>query len=378
MRSMVKQAWGIGMILLGLGACVGETPLVGSDGSGVGTPVTNGSAGNPSSGAPAAGGADEPRSLAFIPMAAQPGDPDPRPYQCLPVPLNESDCQILTTRKGAACDCQEPGLVPSTASLTDAIRRYLQTSGQCDIGSRPACSSFCACEYPKAIGESLIECKTEPEASPESMGWCYVSADGGERQAELVADCPAPQPQRLRFMGNQSLLAATFDETGALDVYAFLSCTGTLAPRKLGEVCAIGVVGDVHEVNVADRFAGCTSGICVANHFQGLVSCPYGQIAGAGDCSLPNSPLPFPNAVKPQLVERQAAVASICSCQCAGTGPGPYCTCPESMQCEHLVDDLHLASNGLAGSYCIPKGSEYYADQQAECVEPNCGAKHPY
>ena len=44
----------------------------------------------------------------------------------------------------------------------------------------------------------------------------------------------------------------------------------------------------------------------------------------------------------PQLVARQGQYNSICSCQCDGPGPGPYCTCPENMQCEHLVDALGL------------------------------------
>jgi len=148
---------------------------------------------------------------------------------------------------------------------------------------------------------------------------------------------------------------------------------------ELGNVCSLDLVTDVNEVNVADGFAACRSGICLTNHFQGLVSCPYGQAAGAGECFLPGHDEPIAGAVKPQLVDRQAAVASICSCQCSGSGPGPYCTCPASMQCEHLIDDLHLTPpEPLAGSYCIPKGSEYYADQQTVCVEPNCGAAHPH
>ena len=158
---------------------------------------------------------------------------------------------------------------------------------------------------------------------------------------------------------------------------------GTPRLRELGEVCFDeandALSSSVDEVSVDDRSLVCGSGVCVANHFQGLVGCPYGQAAGAGECFRPGSDQVVPGAVEPQLVERQAAVASICSCQCDGPGPGPYCTCPESMQCEHLLDDLGLCSAGLAGSYCIPKGSAYDSNaSQTACVEPHCGAAHSY
>ena len=352
---------------------------MGTDGSSVGAPGSAGNVGKSNAGAPTAAGSAHPLG-SLDQLIVSPEPDDPAPYKCLPFTLVENDCRVYTTRTGSACNCQESGLVPSSSSVTDAVRNQLQLIGQCDSESRPDCSSLCTCEYSRAIGTSEIECKSQLETSPESTGWCYVAADGGEQPAELVADCPKNQPQRLRFMGNSGLLAATLDETGARSVYNFLACDNgvTPTPSALGEVCSTGGISDVEEINIADGFAACSSGVCVVNHFQGLVSCPYGQAAGAGECFLAGHGEPIAKAVEPQLVDRQAAVASICSCQCSGSGPGPYCTCPESMQCEHLVDDLHLGSASLAGSYCIPKGSEYYADQQAVCVEPNCGAKHPY
>ncbi len=130
------------------------------------------------------------------------------------------------------------------------------------------------------------------------------------------------------------------------------------------------------DVNIEDRAAQCESTICVVNHFQGRASCRYGQAAGASDCLLPDGSGPVSVEVEPQLVARQATVASICSCRCDGDGPGPYCTCPESMQCEHLVDDLGLGAPELAGSYCTPKGSQYDSAQRSGpvCVAPNCDA----
>lgn len=128
------------------------------------------------------------------------------------------------------------------------------------------------------------------------------------------------------------------------------------------------------EISVDDHASQCSTGVCLQNHFQGRVSCPYGQAAGEGACLAAGGQTPVSVAVEPQLVERRAALASICSCRCAGPGPGPYCTCPEQMQCEDLVPDLGIGDGGLAGSYCIPKGSQYEERQpRTECVEPNCG-----
>jgi len=144
---------------------------------------------------------------------------------------------------------------------------------------------------------------------------------------------------------------------------------------------------NVTEVNITDQFQGCASRLCVANHFQGRVSCPYGQAAADGGCLVPGTATPVSTPVAPQLVARQAAKAVTCSCQCAGYGPGPYCTCPTSMVCEHLVDYLEIGDpdaapaklNAYAGSYCIPAGAEYDSNQlDRSCTEPNCGAAHPY
>ena len=368
--SYLGRTWAIALASLGLagGGCSGQNQLVGSDGSKVAAAA--GSSG--SSGAPAGGGADN-DGLSYTVYAQVNADNG----KCLPEPLQpESHWLLLTMRSGAACSCSEPGLVPSPAGLTPKARDALQLAGQCGNQGQPACSEYCACEFPRAIGTSLIECKTQAQPSADSVGWCYVSADAGEPQTGLVADCPAVQQQRLRFMDNARLLA------DAVNFLAHVDSAPAAAPRReLGEVCSDGSARSVNvdETNIYTQSPVCGSGVCVANHFQGLVSCPYGQIAGAGECFLPGSTEAISRAVTPQLVERQAAIASICSCQCAGSGPGPYCTCPESMQCEHLIDDLGVGGEALAGSYCIPKGSAFNPDApRTECVEPNCGVKHPY
>lgn len=361
--SCIEKTWVIALVLLALpaGGCAGKDQLVGNDGS---------SAGGPSNAGPISNG----ESYTLLgPLNFGPG-------KCLPEPIKaDANCKVLTTRSGAACSCSEPGLISSTSRVTNAMRKQLQLVGYCGAEGQPPCTDACACEVSPAIGTSLLECTTLPEPSPDSAGWCYVSAGAGKVQTELVADCPSTQQQKLRFMGDPSVLS---------DMPSFLACVdgaGSAPPRAVGEVCFEEPGNSnfsghsANEVSIFDRSTICSSGFCVMNHFQGLVSCPYGQAAGAGDCLVPGSDDAVSVAVKPQLVERQAAIASICSCQCDGPGPGPYCTCPESMQCEHLIDDLGLGSPNLAGSYCIPKGTAYDPGApRTECVEPNCGAKHPY
>ena len=144
--------------------------------------------------------------------------------------------------------------------------------------------------------------------------------------------------------------------------------SGSDVPAALGQPC---IATDEHrpdfagfsptEVSVEDHSDACASQVCLLDHFQGRASCKYGQSSAGGPCLVPGSTQPVSVAVSPQLVRRQADVASICSCHCAGSGPGPFCTCPDSMQCEHLVDALSLPGGDsvYAGSYCIPKGSQY-------------------
>jgi len=133
------------------------------------------------------------------------------------------------------------------------------------------------------------------------------------------------------------------------------------------------------ELNIETDTSTCASTVCLLNHFQGRASCPYGQAAGSMDCLVAGSDVLVSTPVPAQLVARQSNLASICSCRCDGDGPGPYCTCPDSMQCEHLVDDLGLGAPELAGSYCIPKGSQYDpSGDMTVCTAPNCGVAHPY
>lgn len=120
--------------------------------------------------------------------------------------------------------------------------------------------------------------------------------------------------------------------------------------------------------------ATCASELCIANHFQGRVSCPYGQTQQ--DLALPSddsrrcrtaehvtgevSDEPVERSVLPQDVGRRAHDVVTCSCRCAGSDPtAEYCSCPEGMECVPLIEGLGIDRGGLAGSYCIKEGTAY-------------------
>jgi hypothetical protein len=156
----------------------------------------------------------------------------------------------------------------------------------------------------------------------------------------------------------------------------------------------------VEEVNVESRSFQCETRVCIVNHFQGRVSCPYGQADPEGS---PNNPGPADRArcrvpggdgttcvalpegnvadcnpldptpanafnvdmitapVEPQLIFRNAADTVYCSCRCEGPDPNArYCECPSGFECQELVREIGVPGRGqLVGSYCIKPGTVY-------------------
>ncbi len=170
-----------------------------------------------------------------------------------------------------------------------------------------------------------------------------------------------------------------------------LAAVVALALTALG--CESGGVGDpctpedeytqnfsgfsVGEVNVESRSFQCETRICLVNHFQGRVSCPYGQTQAVADawataagtepdrCRIPGTDGTDPNdrvqfAVEPQLEDRRGDKAVYCSCRCDGPDEGArYCECPSGYSCTELVRELGLPGGQLAGSYCVRNGTNY-------------------
>ena len=354
----IKSA-GVAAVLAGLGVsgCSGTDKLLGSDGSTVSGPP------------PAAG------SSSYVDILEA--------SACLTTAFtwqgaDDPHCQVSVVRP-TACDCNGVGLGQSDVLSDPDVLAQLQQRGLCGNAGQTSCSDHCACSVAPAAGDALTQCRQGADAMTEVSAWCHVSTTDSD--GDIPATCSVDTAQSLSLI---RVIGYSAPQSGDLVV---LQCSNVPAPAALGEPCVASDENfrsfpgfDVKEVNIEDRATTCQSNICVVNHFQGRASCPYGQAAGAANCLVPDGSATVTASVEPQLESRQANVASICSCQCDGEGPGPYCTCPDSMQCEHLVDDVGLDPPGvnLAGSYCIPKGSQY--DPKAvtvDCVEPNCGPAHP-
>ncbi len=153
------------------------------------------------------------------------------------------------------------------------------------------------------------------------------------------------------------------------------------------------------EVSVESKSFQCQTRACLVNHFQGRVSCPYGQtstpqsIVGVGPdgtantaCQTPtlNNPIngvvawtggntpqgyvetdPAKGAwVNPQCTQRTADTAVYCSCRCANingqTNDGfNYCTCPDGFSCTQVLSSIGIGNEGLTGAYCIKANTDY-------------------
>jgi len=161
------------------------------------------------------------------------------------------------------------------------------------------------------------------------------------------------------------------------------------------------------EVNVESKSFQCRTRLCLANHFRGRASCPYGQGAdgtspaglpmtdpNAMTCVIPGTNIPVtpelnPNpdggagipivptpkagdTVQAQCVDRTAALTVYCSCRCANvdgqTNDGAnYCACPDGYACTQLVTSIGAGDTGLTGAYCIKNNTAY--DPNSACAE---------
>jgi hypothetical protein len=171
----------------------------------------------------------------------------------------------------------------------------------------------------------------------------------------------------------------------------------------------------ISEVSVESKSFQCQTRACLVNHFQGRVSCPYGQtsspgsIIGVGPGGTAGQTAPDPTACKtptlenpingvvqfsggntpqgyvetnpaqgatvdPQCTLRTADVAVYCSCRCANTSGQTndgfnYCTCPDGFSCTQVLSTIGVGNEGLAGAYCIKAGTAY--DPTMDCSAGN-------
>jgi hypothetical protein len=303
--------------------------------------------------------------------------------RCLPNPLNvdqlgQVPCAVVQVSPASDCGCTRPGFRPPNESLVATARKRMQDIGACGGAGQPSCESVCMCEMEQASGEALSACRSSAPMAVD--GWCYVDEFTDPSDVALLDVCPRSQRHRLRFK----------NETTEAGPFTMIACgswfyNGAISPDRsgaVGDTCIPGLEKDQEfsgfgpaEVAVELGSRQCASGVCLVNHFQGRVSCPYGQAdATQPYCTVPEYDVPVLKAVAPQLVDRRGDGAVYCSCRCAGPGPGPFCTCPESYACTPLIDNLGVSSSDVVGSYCIKQGTEYDGLGGIECsrAAANC------
>jgi hypothetical protein len=162
------------------------------------------------------------------------------------------------------------------------------------------------------------------------------------------------------------------------------------------------------DVFAETRSFQCETRLCLVNHFEGRVSCPYGQKQQDIDdqekatdrdlgklCKVPGTSGEVPKAnpdqqvsadviqvpVAPQFQNRRPDDSVYCSCRCKNdkgqTDDGAnYCDCPSGYSCEKLLSDPGLGKPELAGYYCIKSGTRYQGGLTTHCGEgdpTNCG-----
>jgi hypothetical protein len=168
----------------------------------------------------------------------------------------------------------------------------------------------------------------------------------------------------------------------------------------------------VTEVNIESKSYQCQTRLCLANHFQGRVTCPYGQNSDASGAYALATGTPSSNtvgtpcktpigqnvdgidpaygnmlaspctpaeasaaasgvektcgaAVLPNCTDRTASNAVYCSCRCMdsdGNKPSDqvFCDCPTGFTCTQLRSASNTGGDeGLTGGFCIKNGTQY-------------------
>jgi hypothetical protein len=131
---------------------------------------------------------------------------------------------------------------------------------------------------------------------------------------------------------------------------------------------------ELTEVAVGLSAPDCGGNACLSNHFQGRVTCPYGQSQAEADglgtrpeselCHVTGSDADRPRvaaAVLPQLSRRRPADAVYCTCHCAGPDPDEvHCACPDGFRCIELLRPLGpWDPEPGEGSYCVKISTDY-------------------
>ncbi len=132
----------------------------------------------------------------------------------------ETQCAVVevTSTQGGACNCDaNANRGPVDDKLVSPVLKQLGALGQCGPSSASGIpcdtTNYCLCEINEASDK--FSCENDPDGTVQGIGWCYIDAEQGIGNADLVKQC-SPQRQ-LRFVGTDT------PQPGAT---VFIACLG--------------------------------------------------------------------------------------------------------------------------------------------------------
>jgi hypothetical protein len=281
---------------------------------------------------------------------------------------DESRCTVIhLPAEPGGCDCAADGLeTPEPGVLANAISMQ-PLDGECGRPPNVPCEVGCGCQVPAFDGVALEACRNEADPTL-SAGFCLVPSNSA------VSDCPADQAALLRIV------------SPTRDGRFIISCSTKVtvdipAPQSAGALGASCTPSAEYRNDFSSYYSGyvdvdtgtpeCASGTCLVYDFQGRTDCTYGQpeppATGVKVCTTPGASEPVSTRVPPQAVNRPPGAAVYCSCQCDGSGPGPFCECPSGFSCEPVAKH----ASGSVDSYCVKEGTlPDYNHPGASCQVP--------
>lgn len=183
----------------------------------------------------------------------------------------------------------------------------------------------------------LVRQVTQRQRERGETGWYYLSAapQFGCRNADPAAIVPTQRPDYdwqidLAWQCKAAMSIDVFREVAYQDDLSQCAQPKAAEVSDVGKVCApelrLSDQGPTLEVGANE----CDSDLCLTRPL-GRLFCEQ-ESGGPAHCRSSDT---------------------VCTCRCAGDGPGPYCTCPDSFECKPLLTS-YGATSELAGSYCVP------------------------
>ncbi len=144
-------------------------------------------------------------------------------YPCLPFPLpvttNENgatlaECRAFEVLEGSSQGCDAPGRTAVSAQEFGVVQKWV-LDGHFFCKAADCSADVTVCEIEQLVDgpEGVSSCLNDEEATGD--GWCYIDAAQGTGNDELVEECPAAYPHRVRGVGS------------ALNTMKFLYCLGS-------------------------------------------------------------------------------------------------------------------------------------------------------